>query len=78
MERAKLYKQGGSTVVIIPKNYLKSLGWQRGDEVMVILEGPNKISYFKVSGSDLHFKPGTFLTLTTKENTSETDRIHTT
>lgn len=78
MEKAKLYKQGGSTVVIIPKNYLKSLGWQRGDVVYVILEGPNKISYFKADGSDSLFKPQHRTTLTKKESFSETDRIHTT
>ena len=78
MERAKLYRQGGSTVVIIPKNYLKSLGWNRGDEVYVILEGPNKITYFKANGSDSLFKPRHHITLTKKESSSEADRIHTT
>ena len=72
MEKAKLYKQGGSTVIIIPKNYLKSLGWQRGDEVIVILEGPNKISYYKPKDSDLLFKPMRIITSTKKERFHET------
>lgn len=76
MEKAKLYKQGGSIVVTIPQNYLKSLGWQRGDEVLVILEGPDKISYLKVHGSDWLFKPHSPITLTKKEKSNEADRIH--
>ena len=78
MERAKLYQQGGSTVVIIPKNYLKSLGWQRGDNVYVILEGPNKISYVKQATCDDYVFPGVKLTHNKKEKSDEKDRIHTT
>jgi len=43
MEIAKLYRQGGSTVLAIPKRYLKTLGWKPGDQVKVILVGDDSI-----------------------------------
>lgn len=76
MEKAKLYRQGGSTVVIIPKNYLKSLGWQRGEVVHVMLEGPGRISYFKLGDDYTIFKLTQLKTSIKKEKSDEADRIH--
>jgi len=67
METVKLYKAGTSIVAVIPKNYLKTLGWQPGEKINVILEGLNKISYVKLQENDKVFKPAQSITLTKKE-----------
>lgn len=47
MEVAKLYKQGGSTVIALPQKYLQTLGWKAGEKVIVILQGPTMMSLLK-------------------------------
>lgn len=38
METRKLYKQGKSTVLVIPPKYLKALKWAAQDEVTIVLQ----------------------------------------
>jgi antitoxin component of MazEF toxin-antitoxin module len=47
MEIAKLYKQGGSTVIALPQKYLQTLGWKAGEKIIVILQGPTMMSLIK-------------------------------
>lgn len=67
METVKLYKAGTSIVAVIPKNYLKTLGWQAGERISVILESPNKISFVKLREGDNVFKLDRSITSIKKE-----------
>lgn len=37
MQIGKIYKQGGSQVLALPKSYLESLGWTKGTRVQIYL-----------------------------------------
>lgn len=78
METVKLYKAGTSIVAVIPKNYLKTLGWQPGERVSVILESSNKISFVKLQESDKIFKLSKPITPLKKEVSHEADNLNTT
>ena len=49
MATAKLYKQGGSTVMAIPARYLKSLEWAPGTDLEVLLVGGDQILIRKLT-----------------------------
>lgn len=60
MATAKLYKQGGSTVMAIPARYLKSLEWIPGTDLEVLLVGGDQILIRKLTQA-ITLKPSTGL-----------------
>ena len=49
MATAKLYKQGGATVIAIPARYLKSLEWAPGTDLEVLLVGGDQVLIRKLT-----------------------------
>lgn len=78
MRTVKLYKAGSSLVAVIPKSYLKTLGWQPGDRISVILESLYKISFFKLPEGDNFLNPFLPKPSIKKECSHETDNLNTT
>jgi len=49
MEFRQLYKQGKSTVLVIPSKYLLSLGWESKDQISISLMPDQTLKLARVS-----------------------------